>query len=183
MKETENFPTLQDDNGKRASVYSAKETAEIRNGLIKKAINAQLDIMTKCPVRTDLHDLTAVKEVAERYIQRCSEASILPNFEGLCASLGISRKWGYEFCRNHEEDKTAQYLNNLRLSMASVRMSLSESKVIDCASAIFILKNSGFGFADRIDIQPSEPHNPLQDLDPIEARRRLLESIPEEDDF
>lgn len=181
VKETDNFPTMQGDKGKRASVYSAKETAEIRNGLIKKAINAQLDIMTKCPIRTDLHDLSAVKEVSERYIHRCAEASILPNFEGLCASLGISRKWGYEYCRLHEEDKTAQYLNNLRLSMASVRMSLSESKVIDNATAIFILKNSGFDFADRIDIQPTEPHNPLKDLDPIEARRRLIESVPDDD--
>ena len=168
---------------KRSTNYSATETAEIRNGLIRKAINAQLDIVSKCPIKTDLHDLSAVKEVTKNYIQKCAEASILPNFEGLSAALGISRKWAYEFCRKHETDPTAEYLNNLRLSMASLRMSLSESKVIDNATAIFILKNSGFDFADRIDIQPTAAENPFKELDPVAARERLIAGIPAEDDF
>lgn len=170
------------DLAKRSTNYSASETAEIRTGLIKKALHAQLDIMTKCPIRTNLHDLEAVKDVSERYIQRCSEAAILPNFEGLAAALGISRKWGYEYCRKFETDPTAEYLNNLRLSMASLRMALSEAKVVDNATAIFILKNSGFDFADRIDIQPTAPENPMKDLDAAAARRRLIEAIPAEDD-
>lgn len=167
---------------KRSTNYSATETAEIRNDLIRKAINAHLDIIIKCPIKTDLRVLPDVKAVTERYIRRCAEAAILPNFEGLAAALGISRKWAYEFCKKHEDNPTAEYLNNIRLSMASLRMSLAESKVIDNASAIFILKNSGFDFADRIDIQPPAPENPLKGLDPEAARQRLLDAIPPEDD-
>lgn len=172
------------ERSKRSSTYSASETAEIRNGLIKKAINVHFNRVTKCPVKTDLSDLPAVKEVAERFIKECLEASILPNYEGLAAQLGISRNYAYEYLRNHPETSTAEYLNNLRLAMASLRMSLAESKVVDNATAIFILKNSEFGLADKIDIQPTEPQNPLKDIavDAESARRRLIEAIPEDDD-
>ena len=148
---------------KRSTNYSAAETSEIRTTTIKRAIGSQLDVITKSPAKTDLHDLEAVKTVTERYINRCGEAGICPNFEGLCCYLGISRVWGYEFLRKHSKEESAEYLNNIRLSMASLRMSLAEARILDNATTIFILKNSGLGFVDKAEYAITEPEPAPED--------------------
>ena len=51
---------------------------------------------------------------------------------------------------------------------------------INPVSAIFLLKNN-MGYKDQTDVVVT-PNNPLQDLDANQARQRLLESVPEEDD-
>lgn len=186
MRESERNLSASAELGKRSSVYDAKQTAEIRTQAIKNAISAQLSRAVKAPVRTDLNDLSAVKEVAERYIEKCSECGVLPSYEGLACCLGISRNYAYEYPRKHPESATTAYLDNLRLGMASLRMALAENKVIDCASAIFILKNSGFGMADRVEIPVQEHTSPFSECDSEEARQRLIEKyiadIPEPDE-
>lgn len=167
---------------KKSSVYSPGETAEIRAAAIQRAIGAQMDILTKCPTRTNLHDLSAVKEITEQYISRCGDAGVCPNFEGLCAALGISRKWGYQFLRQHGNEPTADYLNGIRLAMASLRISLAESKILDNATAIFILKNSDLGFTDKQEISLSETEPDKRDwgLSDEALTLKYLSDIPEE---
>ena len=167
---------------KHRTVYDPSATAEIREQAIRTTIQANFTDLIKSPVKVDLHDLSMTKAMTERYITRCVELSVIPSFEGLCASLGITRKWAYEFLRNHPGEPTAEFLDNIRLAMAATRMSLAETKILDPATAIFVLKNSNLGFADRIAIEEPENHNPMAELDVAGARERLIAAIPDDDE-
>ena len=181
MNEREIFPSVVPDSNRKSSVYSASETQEVRHEAIKKALSVQLGMLQKSQVRTDLHDLTAVQATTENYIHRCSEAGLMPNFEGVAASLGISRKWAYEYIRKFNSDPTAEYLNTIRLSLASIRMTLSEGKVLDPASSIFILKNSDMGYADRVEITPAEPQSPYTTLSEEQLKQKYLADMTDDD--
>lgn len=166
------------EQAKRSTVYDAKQTAEIRTSTIRNAIVTQLSMPVKAVVKTDLNDLPAVQAVAERYIGKCAEFGIPPSYEGLAAALGVSRNYAYEYPRKHPDSATTAYLENLRLGMAALRMALAESKVIDCASAIFILKNSGYNMADKVEQTIPERVDPLANLSvDVEAAKRRMETI------
>lgn len=167
---------------KHRNVYDPSATAEIREKAIRTTIQANFTDLIKAPVKVDLHDLSMVKMMTERYIKRCVELSVIPSFEGLSASLGITRDGVYKFLKRHTGEPTAEFLDNIRLAMAATRMSLAETKILDPATAIFILKNSALGFADRIAIEEPEDYNPMSDLDAVAARERLIAAIPDDDE-
>lgn len=164
----------------KRNIYDPSETAEIRRDSIRKAVSVHRLFMNREYV--SLSDFPKVKETATAYIEACENAGFLPNFEGLAGALGISRQYIYLYLSTHPESETGKYLESIRTQWASLRMQLSENKILDPATSIFILKNSGLGFADRIDIAPAEPISPLHDLDAQAASKRILEALPDDDE-
>ena len=160
--------------------YSPAQTAEVRKSAIRQALKSQRQLF-KSKDRINIRDTKALEERTMIYIDACESSGLVPNLEGLCACCGFNRQWLYHFLNDHPETESAHFINSLRLSWASLRMSLAESKVLDPASTIFVLKNSGLGFSDRQEIAIA-PNDPMRDLDPEQARRRLIEAIPAEDD-
>ena len=138
--------------------------------------------------KTNLNDLEQVMAIAEEYQRNCAELSVLPNVEGFCASLGISRDWLYQFLESHDETESARYIDVLRHVWASNRQSLAETEDINPAAAIFVLKNSGMNFADKCDYQvmakteqPWERRPPwAYGMSDDEYAKKLLESIPDD---
>ena len=164
--------------------YSPQQTQDIRKAAVADVLNAQTDLLKKADQRTDISDLGAVKAVVEGYIATCARVGICPNLEGVFAQLGISRSYGYRYIRENPDSDTALYLGQIRLMMASARMSLSERGLLDNAMSIFILKNSGLNFADRHELEIDQVD---KDTRPEWARgmseekyvQELLAAIPE----
>lgn len=133
--------------------YSPQQTAEIRKAAVQDVLNAQTDMLIKAEHKTRLADLGEVKQVTGDYMQVCIKTGIIPNLEGLCARMGLSRSYVYRYIRENPDSETAQFLNQARLMWASARMSLAERGILDNAMSIFILKNSGLNFADKHDLE------------------------------
>lgn len=130
--------------------YSPQQTAAIRKAAVQDVLNAQTDLLIKADTRTNLNDLADVQRVTREYVTMCGDVGIVPNLEGLAARLGLSRSYVYRFIREHGEDNpTAAFLNQQRLSWASARMALAERGMLDSAMSIFVLRNSGLNFSNR----------------------------------
>lgn len=163
--------------------YSPQQTAAIRKAAVQDVILAQTDLLRKADTRTNLNDAEAVRRVTEEYIAVCGDVGIVPNLEGLAARLGMTRSYVYRFIREHGEDNpTAAYLNQARLSWASARMALAERGLLDSPMSIFILRNSGLNFSNRddpeVDVEAQEKKPPwLRGLTEEEESRRLREYL------
>lgn len=139
--------------------YSPKETSMIRKEAIRNAIASQKSLFLKSKDRIDISDTEALSERAAEYIDACQTAGIVPNLEGFCCLCGFSRAWLYQYLKEHPETKSARLVDGLRLGWASLRMSLAETKILDPASTIFILKNSGLNFADKTEYEVTQTEN------------------------
>jgi len=64
--------------------------------------------------------------------------------------------------------------------MEEVWYDLMQNGKVNPGSGIFLGKNM-FGYKDIADVVVT-PNNPLQDLDTESARKRLIESIPDDDE-
>lgn len=162
--------------------YSPEMTQEVRKAVIRRALDST-KALTKQTERINVSDTARLSEVATDYIERCKDAGLVPNLEGLAASIGCSRRWLYIFCDENPQHPSAALIDRLRSGWMSLRFSLSEARVLDPATVIFIAKNSGLGYSDRQEYEFVKPDNPLSSLgDPEAARRRILEALPDLDD-
>ena len=140
--------------------YSPRETADIKAEAITTMLSSQLSLSRKSPNRTDLHNLDAVTETIERYVQSCSNAAIIPNIEGMAAALGVSRRRIYQIWDEHPDDPVSLYLDRKRLEWASARIALAEKGAIDSTMAIFVTLNSGLGYSNKHDVSIETVQNP-----------------------
>ena len=165
--------------------YTPEKTAEIRKTAIRQALTAQKDLFIKAKDRIDISDINALTARATEYINACTSAGIVPNLEGLACCCGFSRAWLYQYLKDHPTDESAIFLDRLRLGWASLRMSLSETKVLDPASTIFVLKNSGLNFTDKQEyevVQAPECNDPFRprwawNLTEEEYHKKVMEDI------
>ncbi len=109
--------------------------------------------------KTNLKNLDEVRAVTYGYLEACRRSDTVPSFEGLCLSLGYSRQWLYAFISSRKSgDLVAEYLDRFRTLVAEIVTSASMRRYIDCATAIFSLKNMcGLGFSDKGDTLPEAP--------------------------
>ena len=66
------------------------------------------------------------------------------------------------------------------LMMEEIWYDMMQNGKINPASGIFLAKNI-FGYKDVADVVVT-PNNPMQGLDADTARKRLMESVPDEDE-
>lgn len=164
--------------------YSPQQTAAIRKAAVQDVLNAQTDLLIKADTRTNLNNLEDVQRVTREYVAMCGDVGIVPNLEGLAARLGLSRSYIYRYIREHgEENPTAAFLNQARLSWASARMALAERGVLDSAMSIFILRNSALGLSnhdepDEVDVNVNDDR-PLwaYGMSDEEYRQKLMEDL------
>lgn len=128
--------------------YSPAITQETKAQAIRQALNGQKALMVRSTGRVDISDVEAVEQAAGKYVDDCKTAGILPNLVGLCCILGISRQWMYQYLREKPNSESAQFINKLRMAWTSLRISLAERQILSAPTTIFLLKNSGMGFAD-----------------------------------
>lgn len=168
---------------KGKNVYDPQATADVKSNAIAQVLQMQLRMGQKNPIRVDMRDVDAVRETAARYVKACADANIMPNIEGLCAQLGISRRWFYKYLDEHPDTQTAILLDRIRTEWASARIALAERGVLDSTMVIFLSLNSSLGFSNEHRLVVEPPSAPLEAVDSDAARSRIVEALPCDDEL
>ena len=129
-------------------------------------------------------DISDPKQVEDRigmYFQHCSDNDRRPQIVGLCNWLGISRdtlnKWVNGEARNATHTDIIKKAYAVMEEMWSDYMQYGK---ISPPTAIFLAKN-WYGYKDVADVVVT-PNNPLHDLGTDDARKRLIDAIPADED-
>lgn len=128
----------------------------------------------------DISDPQQVKDRIGMYFQHCAENDRKPQIVGMCNWLGISRNTLNTWMNGEYRSGTHSDIIKKACSIIEEQWAdyMTNGK-INPASGIFLAKN-WFGYRDQTDVVVA-PQNPLDNLNADEARKRLMESIPEEE--
>ena len=129
----------------------------------------------------DISDPEQVKERIGMYFKHCAENDRKPQIIGMCNWLGISRQALNEW--KNGEMRAATHGDIIKKACAIIEEQWADymqNGKINPASGIFLAKN-WFGYKDVADVVVT-PNNPLQDLSGDEARKRLIDAIPAEEE-
>lgn len=164
--------------------YDPSQTQIAKAAAISEIVAGSAELIEKSEVRTNLYDLTAVKDVTSRYMESCSRLGIVPSLEGLSAALGISRRWLYQFLADHPDEETSKFLDRFRTASAAIRIAAADRGAADPSVSIFVLLNSSMGYTNDHRIELVQQTNPLDVnvMDIEAARRRYLDELPQEDE-
>ena len=129
----------------------------------------------------DISDPEQVKERIGMYFQHCVDNDRRPQIVGLCNWLGISRQTLMEW--KNGEVRSATHGDIVKKAydvMEEMWTDYMQYGKISPPTGIFLAKN-WYGYKDVADVVVT-PNNPMQDLDAENARKRLTEAIPVDDD-
>lgn len=129
----------------------------------------------------DISDPEQVKERIGMYLRHCAENDRKPQIVGMCNWLGITRET-LNTWRNGEY-RGGTHSDVIKKACALIEemwADYMQSGKINPATGIFLAKN-WYGYKDVADVVVT-PNNPMQDLDAEQARKHLIEAIPDEDE-
>lgn len=129
----------------------------------------------------DISDPEQVKQRISEYLDFCELNDKKPSPIAMAAWIGVSRdtlnSWKRGECRSETHSDT---IKKAMVLMEEIWYDMMQNGRINPASGIFLAKNM-FGYKDVADVVVT-PNNPMQDLDAETARKRLVESIPDEEE-
>ena len=129
----------------------------------------------------DISDPEQVKHRISEYLDFCELNDKKPSPIAMAAWIGVSRdtlnSWKRGECRSETHSDT---IKKAMVLMEEIWYDMMQNGRINPASGIFLAKNM-FGYKDVADVVVT-PNNPMQDLDADAARKRLVESIPDDDE-
>lgn len=124
------------------------------------------------------------KQVEERlgmYFKYCLENDRKPQIVGMCNWLGVSRQALNEW--ENGVTRAATHGDIIKRAKGMIEEMWADYMMngkINPASGIFLSKN-WFGYKDQTDVVVT-PNNPLDGMNADDAKKRLLEGIPEEEE-
>lgn len=131
--------------------------------------------------KIDISDPAQVEERIGMYFQYCADNDRKPQIVGMCNWLGISRET-LSVWRNGEYRKDTHFdiIKKACAIIEEMWADYMQAGKINPATGIFLAKN-WYGYKDVADVVVT-PNNPLKDLDADQARKRLIDSVPDEDE-
>ena len=129
----------------------------------------------------DISDPEQVKERIGMYFKHCADNDRRPQIVGMCNWLGISRDTLNMWVRG--ETRNATHSDIIKKAYAFMEEMWTDYMTygkISPPTAIFLAKN-WYWYKDVADVVVT-PNNPMQGLDADTARKRLIDSIPDEDE-
>ncbi len=129
--------------------------------------------------RTDLTDLAAVQATANRFLEACKKASVIPTVSGLSAALGYSRQWVCEQARKPGE--VGKFLSALFSAFSAILEQMGLLRMTSEPVSIFLMKNGAVGLSDRFDIMHEQPTDNTDDDEGMseERIRRIYQWLEE----
>lgn len=129
-------------------------------------------------------DISDPEQVADRigaYFQYCAENDRRPQVVGMCNWLGISRQAMNEWVRGETRSKThGDIIKKAYGVLEEMWIDYMDNGKINPATGIFLSKN-WFDYKDVADVVVT-PNDPLRDMDTETARRRLIDSVQDDDE-
>ena len=129
----------------------------------------------------DVSDPKQVEQRIMEYFQYCIDNDRKPNIKGLGNWIGVDDETVMRWRKGEYRAETHRGLIKKAVDiLQEMWWDYGQNGKCNPASWIFIGKNA-FGMRDETQVVVT-PNNPLQDLDAEQARKRLVESIPDEDE-
>lgn len=133
--------------------------------------------------RVDFRNLHQVQQRVYEYMAACEKAESFPSVQGLAAyGFGCSRQWLNRFLKEHPNSNVSQFIEMVKDSFSDILTNQSLYRNCDSVQAIFQMKNN-HDFADRLQIEPLQPVDPLGDAPDIdELTKRIAGTVVLDDE-
>jgi len=129
----------------------------------------------------DISDAKQVENRIGEYLTYCAENDRKPQIVGMCNWLGIQRSTLNTWLNGDYRGGTHSDIIKKAVSfIEEMWADYMQSGKMNPATGIFLAKN-WYGYKDVADVVVT-PNNPMQDLDAEQARKHLIEAIPDEDE-
>lgn len=129
----------------------------------------------------DVSDPEQVKQRVSEYLDYCELNDKRPSPIAMAAWIGVSRDTLNSWKRGEYRASThSDLIQKAMTLMEEIWYDMMQNGKINPASGIFLAKNV-FGYKDVADVVVT-PNNPLQDMDADQARKRITDAIPVDDD-
>ena len=129
----------------------------------------------------DISDPNQVKERIGMYFQHCADNDRKPQIVGMCNWLGITRSTLNTWVNGEYRNGThSDIIKKACAFIEEMWADYMQNGKMNPATGIFLAKN-WYGYKDIADVVVT-PNNPLQDLDTEQARKRLIDSVPDDDE-
>lgn len=129
----------------------------------------------------DISDPEQVRQRISDYLDFCEINDKKPSVIAMANWIGVSRETLNTWKRGeYRSDTHSDTIKKAMLMMEEIWYDMMQNGKINPASGIFLAKNI-FGYKDVADVVVT-PNNPMQGLDADTARKRLMESVPDEDE-
>lgn len=129
----------------------------------------------------DISDPKQVEKRIGEYFQYCIDNDRKPQIVGMCNWLGISRQALNEWVNGVTRATTHGDIVKKAYGMIEeMWMDNMQNGRTNPAAGIFLAKN-WFQYKDVADVVVT-PNNPLQEMDAEQARKRITDAIPADDD-
>ena len=133
--------------------------------------------------KLDFTDVQAVQDRISMYFQLCFEQDMKPGVAGLAYSLGVNRRTLWEWKTGGRRDATPGLADTIKKAYAFLEVlweQYMQNGKIAPPNGIFLGKNN-FDYRDETQVVVT-PNNPLQDMNAEDARKRLIESVPSDEE-
>lgn len=131
----------------------------------------------------NINDPVAVEERIKLFLGYCIEHDMKPTVESMALAFNTNRTQLWRWVNGVECSVNEASRNAIKKGYSIMNQLLTQTMMegkINPVSAIFLLKNN-MNYKDQTDVVVT-PNNPLQDLNADDARKRLVESIPDDDE-
>ena len=129
----------------------------------------------------DISDPEQVKQRITEYFQHCAENDRKPQLIGMANWLGVDRSTINSWKRGEYRTETHSPIIKKAIDfLEELWVDYMQNGKVNPGAGIFLGKNL-FGYKDVADVVVT-PNNPMQGLDANEARKRLIEAVPDESD-
>jgi hypothetical protein len=150
-------------------------------GDMSRMIQNALDLSNMGKV--DMHNPEAVEQRVNEAFMYMIQHDMKPTIESVALSFGVSRSQLWKWKEGVESSLPQESRNAIKRAYILTNQLLTQTMAdgkINPIPAIFLLKNN-HGYKDQTDVVVT-PNNPLQDMNADEARRRLVDAIPAEEE-
>ena len=128
----------------------------------------------------DISDPKQVENRIREYFEYCAENDRRPNIKGLGNWLGVDASTVNSWRRGEYRSETHSPIIKKAVDvLEEMWWDFGQNGRMNPASWIFIGKNA-FGMRDETQVVVT-PNNPLQDLNADEARKRIMDGIPDDE--
>jgi len=128
----------------------------------------------------DISDAKQVEERLKQYFQYCMDNDRKPQIVGMANWLGVSRDTLNSWKRGeYRADTHSDLIKKAIEVLEELWVDYMQNGKVNPGAGIFLGKNL-FGYKDVADVVVT-PNNPMQDLDADQARKRLLDGIPDDE--
>ena len=150
-------------------------------GDMSRMISNAVNLANMGPV--DMYNPEAVEKRVMDFLQYMIEHDMKPTVESMALAFNTNRmtlwRWREGVETNIPEASRYAIKKGYSIMNQLLTQTMADGK-INPVAAIFLLKNN-HNYKDQTDVVVT-PNNPLQDMDASEARKRLVDAIPVEDD-